>query len=45
MIVEPRRIVFEGLNVLSMLEADMQSNSVSVLVGDTLQLLPAKSSK
>ncbi len=45
MTVEARRITFEGLNVLGMLEAGAESNSVAALVGDTLQLLPAKASK
>ncbi|WOO41055.1 caspase family protein [Rubellicoccus peritrichatus] len=40
MTIEPERITFEGLNILSMLEADGQNSSAAECVGDTLQLLP-----
>lgn len=40
--VEPRQITFEGLDVLDMLMGYKEDESVANLVGDTLQLLPAR---
>ena len=43
--VEPRLITFEGIDVLEMLEGETDDDTVTNLVGDTLQLLPSKTSK
>lgn len=40
MTIEPQRITFEGMDILSMLQADGQNSQAAECIGDTLALLP-----